>query len=940
MGKFDSPAYDDCRAWIQKKNSKGFSWENIRMACKSDIESLDKFLRIKEEDDDWPHMTIEEWICLVDEMKEYESRQQDIRFRGSEGALFDTRQDNGLSVPKNERSCWQQYKNHLNWKEQSVTDLENATLGILRRLSIDTRETGSIKGLVIGHVQSGKTANMEALMAMAADHGWNLFIVLSGTIENLRLQTLRRMQKDLNQDGNIIWHGIEHPSKTSPIGSRTRDLNFRQGSQARYFTVCLKNAGRLRKLIDWIHADKASHDQMKVLVIDDEADQAGISNTAVERTQEEKERKGINKLIVDLVEDRHYKSGNSAGKVQAMNYVMYTATPYANFLNESTEESLYPKDFIWTLKTSDEYIGPNEIFGLDEPESDGLDIVREIPEDDLSYIADIYAGTSRDIPGSLRDAILWFICAVSVMRYWGYKKKPISMLVHTSQRQPYHDKIASVISEWLKTTSTDNIIEMCKELYSKEIKRLPKEAWIKQFSHYNEPKSYGVPTEYIRDYPAFESVKPYIAELMSVQLSYIRLTDEQEFIYSKGLHLVIDNCSKNGIQNDDEYVRLAYPDPDVEPYPDPAPAFIIVGGSTLSRGLTIEGLVSTYFLRASCQADSLMQMGRWFGYRRNYELMPRIWMTDDTESKFRFLSQLEIELREDLKKYMISDVRPIDYGPRIKNSPKVSWLRLTSRHHMTNAVPAEMDFTGVRPQTTVFDKDIINQQENINITEDFLRNLPGSPECNKNTLVWKDVPLNLIMENYLKKMNFSSRSRTFNEIGLFCDWLSNLSNKGGLENWSVIVAGAGNVCVAGDYGEKWWNIGGYSLQKVNRSKRIRDNDQEETAVDIGVLRSLSDCVADIDNIIIEEYGNISKQSDVDNIRKKARKDNVPLLIIYRIDKDSKAAPGSTLRADLDMPCDLIGINVCVPGDQIARGAHCVSVTINLPEKDKEDEVEN
>lgn len=940
MGKFDSPAYDDCRAWIQKKNSKGFSWENIRMACKSDMESLSKFLRVKEEDDDWPHMSIEEWISLVDEMKEYESRQQDIRFRGSEGALFDTRQDNGLSVPKNERSCWQQYKNHLNWKEQSVTDLENATLGILRRLSIDTRETGPIKGLVIGHVQSGKTANMEALMAMAADHGWNLFIVLSGTIENLRLQTLRRMQKDLNQDGNIIWHGIEHPSKTSPIGSRTRDLNFRQGSQARYFTVCLKNAGRLRKLIDWIHADKASHDQMKVLVIDDEADQAGISNTAVERTQEEKERKGINKLIVDLVEDRHYKSGNSAGKVQAMNYVMYTATPYANFLNESTVESLYPKDFIWTLKTSDEYIGPNEIFGLDEPESDGLDIVREISEDDLGYIADIYAGTSRDIPGSLRDAILWFICAVSVMRYWGYKKKPISMLVHTSQRQPYHDKIALVISEWLKTTSTDNIIEMCEELYSKEIKRLPKEAWIKQFSHYNEPKSYGVPAEYIRDYPAFELVKPFIAELMSVQLSYIRLTDEQEFIYSKGLHLVIDNCSKNGIQNDDEYVRLAYPDPDVEPYPDPAPAFIIVGGSTLSRGLTIEGLASTYFLRASCQADSLMQMGRWFGYRRNYELMPRIWMTDDTESKFRFLSQLEIELREDLKKYMISDVRPIDYGPRIKNSPKVSWLRLTSRHHMTNAVPAEMDFTGVRPQTTVFDKDIIKQQENINITEDFLRNLSGSPKCNKNTLVWKDVPLNLIMENYLKKMNFSSRSRTFNEIGSFCDWLSNLSNKGGLENWSVIVAGAGNVCVAGDYGEKWWNIGGCSLQKVNRSKRIRDNDQKETAVDIGVLRSLNDCVADIDNKIVEEYGNISKQSDVDNIRKRAKKDNVPLLIIYRIDKDSKAAPDSILRADLEMPCDLIGINVCVPGDQIARGAHCVSVTINLPEKDKEDEVEN
>lgn len=938
MGMFDSPAYDDCRTWIQKKNSKGFSWENIRLACKSDIESLDKFLKTKQEDDDWPRMSIEEWISLVDEMKEYESRQQDIRFRGSEGALFDTRQDNGLSVPKNERSCWQQYKNHLNWKEQSVTDLESATLGVLRRLSIDTRETGPIKGLVIGHVQSGKTANMEALMAMAADHGWNLFIVLSGTIENLRLQTLRRMQKDLNQVGNIIWHGIEHPSKKSPIGSRTRDLNFKQGSQTRYFTVCLKHTSRLKKLIDWIHADKASHDQMKVLVIDDEADQASISNTAVERTQEEKERKGINKLIVDLVEDRHYKSANSSGTVQAMNYIMYTATPYANFLNESTDESLYPKDFIWTLKTSDEYIGPNEIFGLDEPESDGLDIIRKIPEDDLTVISDIYDNVSKSLPISLRDAIVWFICAVSVMRYWNYKNKPISMLVHTSQKQDYHDRVATAISLWLKTTPIEGILSLCEDLYNREIIRLPKSLWIQQFSHYNDPKKYGVPEKNIHDYPSFNSIKDYIINLLSVQLSYIRLTDEQEFIYSKGLHLVIDNCSKNGIHNDDEYIRLAYPDPDIEPYPDPAPAFIIVGGSTLSRGLTIEGLVSTYFLRASCQADSLMQMGRWFGYRRNYELMPRIWMTSDTVAKFRFLSQLEIELREDLKKYMISDVRPIDYGPRIKNSPKVSWLRLTSKHHMSNAVPAEMDFSGVRPQTTIFDKDIQKQQENIKITNEFLKKIPVLPYPNKNTLVWKNVPLAFIMENYLKKMNFSSRSRTFNEIGSFCEWLSNLSDKGDLENWSVIAAGIDDVKKAGNYGESWWTIGDYSLQKVNRSKRKLQND--ETCIDIGVLRSLSDCVADIDNETVKKYGVITKQSDVDLIRKNTGMDKVPLLIIYRINKNSKATSDSKLREDLNMPCDLIGINVCVPGDQIARRAHCVSVTINLPGRDKEDEVEN
>lgn len=128
------------------------------------------------------------------------------------------------------------------------------------------------------------------------------------------------------------------------------------------------------------------------------------------------------------------------------------------------------------------------------------------------------------------------------------------------------------------------------------------------------------------------------------------------------------------------YVRLAYPDTGMKPYPSPAPAFIIVGGSTLSRGLTIEGLISTYFLRSSCQADSLMQMGRWFGYRRNYELIPRILMTQDTVNKFRFLAALENELREDLEKYMIAGANPSDYGPRVKNTPRSTWLSITGKN--------------------------------------------------------------------------------------------------------------------------------------------------------------------------------------------------------------------------------------------------------------------
>ena len=349
MGKFDLPKYDDCRKWIQKKREKKVDWSVIELAGMDNEQELESFLERRAREDDWPPLQAYAWKLLVAEVQEYESKQQSLIFRGNDGALFDPNQDNGLKIPENERSCWQLYKNGLGWKPDAIKNLEDATYGILRRLSYDTKKTGSIKGLVIGHVQSGKTANMEALMAMAADHGWNMFIVLSGTIESLRLQTLKRMQKDLNKEGNLIWRGVEHPSKRSQYGERAQDFHFEAGSQSRYFTVCLKNASRLKKLIDWIHVDRRSHDLMRILIIDDEADQASISNTATEYKKEIKERKGINKLIVNLVSDTHHKENGTNGVAASINYVMYTATPYANFLNEATEDSLYPKDFIWTL---------------------------------------------------------------------------------------------------------------------------------------------------------------------------------------------------------------------------------------------------------------------------------------------------------------------------------------------------------------------------------------------------------------------------------------------------------------------------------------------------------------------------------------------------------------------------------------------------------------
>lgn len=208
-GKYDSPLYDECRRWIEKKREKNVSWETIQLGGKNTIQDLQIMLDYNHETNDWPELSVAEWNELIEQMKFYEDQQESFIHRGNDGALFDRSEDNGFTVPQSPYSGWQMYKTKLrgkNWKDESLKMLEDASVGILRRLKKDTRESGPVKGLVIGHVQSGKTANMEALMEMAADYGWNMFIILSGTIENLRQQTLKRMLGDFNP--GVILTGI------------------------------------------------------------------------------------------------------------------------------------------------------------------------------------------------------------------------------------------------------------------------------------------------------------------------------------------------------------------------------------------------------------------------------------------------------------------------------------------------------------------------------------------------------------------------------------------------------------------------------------------------------------------------------------------------------------------------------------------------------------
>lgn len=185
MSKLYDVIFDQCKTWVKKKRSKGVSWEELKYACKNNEEGLNDFLEARKEDDDWPEeLDTILWKELIDELEDAEKKK--IALGGKTAIIVSNPKEiTKVTVPEEERTSWQLYKKHLksgDFSEEAIENIEESCVKILKQLSKDTVESGPIKGLVVGNVQSGKTANMAGLMAMAADWGWNMFIVLSGTM--------------------------------------------------------------------------------------------------------------------------------------------------------------------------------------------------------------------------------------------------------------------------------------------------------------------------------------------------------------------------------------------------------------------------------------------------------------------------------------------------------------------------------------------------------------------------------------------------------------------------------------------------------------------------------------------------------------------------------------------------------------------------------------
>ena len=606
---------------------------------------------------------------------------------------------------------WDHYEKYLaqekKWPAASITTIDQSTDAVVERLTNPTRtDIKRTKGLVVGYVQSGKTANFTGVIAKAIDAGYRLVIVMTGTIEILRAQTQRRIDMELMGVENVLagqdptdpevakgldyqqdedWladkfvrhsqEALEQPGvarirrvtthkgdyKSLPQGmsqlryerhDKTKPLNAEENlfHTDAYVVIVKKNSAPLKKLIKDLKPMQDMLKELPALIIDDESDVASVNTKDPKKS---KDRTIINKLITEILEI-----------VPRAQYVGYTATPFANVFidpDETDKVDLFPSDFVLSLPRPPEYMGVQEFHDIDPDwentaktvaTSNELAFVRAVSGD-----PDVDPGLHRD---ELRAALDAWVLSGAIKKFreakTGKSFRHHTMLVHEDVRNAAHTDSASVVRGLWNTgkfTSGEGLSRL-RKLFDDDY------AAVMAVRADGE----AVPA-------SFDELKPYVPEAIAEMTS-------------GGADPVLVVNSDKSIQDQQEALDF-----------DKGRVWrILVGGTKLSRGFTVEGLTISYFRRKAGQADTLMQAGRWFGFREGYRDLVRLYIRRDHKADlyeaFEALLLDEEAFRDELGKYAGLDednkpiVEPRQIPPLV--SQHLPWLKPTARNKMFNAV--------------------------------------------------------------------------------------------------------------------------------------------------------------------------------------------------------------------------------------------------------------
>ena len=586
-------------------------------------------------------------------------------------------------------------------------------------------------------------------------------------------------------------------------------------------------------------------------------------------------------------------------------------------------------------------MGPQQIFGIDDV-NDGLNIINQIDKDEIDKLNNDFSVLSGDLPKSLIDSMQWFICTIAVIRYWNLAR-PISMLIHTSPNVQRHFDVAKAIENYIKKKRFDMISEI-EKTYIDQTNKFTLESFKECMPEYNK-------IDEVKNYPAFKDIVPEIKNILKIGLTHIQMDDDSKLTYNEGIHLCIDNCKKNS--SNDFVMRIVYPDKR-DPIMEKSPAFIIIGGATLSRGLTLDGLTTSYFLRTTNQADTLMQMGRWFGYRSKYELLSRLWLSKDSTSRFKRLTRLDYDLRNELTTMELKGLKPSDYAPRLDSFPDYKLLVLTSKKKMQKAIEYKCTFYNKSAQTTWFFKDNAIINENYSLTLNFLNDLGNidkekilslnNPFVFDNSLMWFNVDYSKVLD-YISKLQIPQpQAATFSDYEKLKEWFDVEYVKNNIKNFTVIAGGVKdkiNNDVRLDNGLV------IHLQNRTRIEKTGPSAKDYNKfIDLNTISQSSDRLMDIDCSKLTKY-------DIENLttgklkyldkRVKYAANDTPLLIVYIVDKDSgKGKMYDTQEKYIRLPLNtlnlknhIVGYYIYIPYGKYDDGSNYVTVELNYFDDDKE-----
>lgn len=799
---------------------------------------------------------------------------------------------------------WNRYKKYLeevkHWNPRITTNLGKIADEILDLCGDPEDDHFAIKGLVLGDVQSGKTAKYTAICNKAADTGYRIIIILAGLQENLRKQTQERLDAECSgrKSEYYLDPKAEQGIKNQPVGVgrygtakkiasftsvtkdfdsgvlRSNDLGI-ENVNCPVILVIKKNKRILNNLIKWLSSNNtlnaARQIELPLLLIDDEADNASVNTKDPDSAPA-----AINDCIRRLLL-----------LFSKTTYLGITATPFANiFIDPENNEDLFPADFIYALSAPTDYIGADRIFG-DEGDHYGMLEPIDIFNLEMCFPTKHKKDfTVTSLPDDLYEAANYFLLANAIRDFRGDNTEHRSMMVHISLFTLVQNQIADMLNFWLEQVKSD--LRNYSKLPTQKAEQIASinalhGVWIK---HNLEAISGISWDDLLRTY-LYPAVAPIDVRAVNMKTSAASLD--------------YFNHKNDGLR------------------------VIAVGGNSLSRGLTLEGLCVTYFHRNTKMYDTLMQMGRWFGYRPNYQDLVKIWMSEESIDWYGQITRATAELKDEIIKMRNAHQTPMDFGLKVRQDPGA--LIVTARNKMRTAtdITCPVTVSGNFLETPRLKASLPILAENEKVFKDFVYSLAECGDRLENTdrtkghYYWEHVPSDAIAQ-LLRDFETHPWHLSFNGRAL----AEFVESKPWAKDWDVVLIknGEGNTYPGG------LKCGDETLQLQNTEKRKITVDAKMLSVSGTKMRVgsggcakiglTSEAIAKVNHIFREETGK-------SNVPDKAymTRDRAPILMLHVLQADY-CEPSNP-----ELPPFLFALGVGFPREAITTSF--VNYKVNLVE---------